>query len=222
MSVGRLSPLQARVLHVLASLRPRWTLTGGGALAGMYTKHRETRDLDLFWHAAKELGSLPREVASLLRSDGFVVESVQSAPAFHRFRVLKGDESVLVDLVADPVPALEEPQEFLIEGAAILVDTQREILVNKLCTLLERSELRDLQDVRTLLETGGDLEHSLAQAPQKDAGFSPLTLAWVLRELPITSLGLGSGWPREEVSSLEMFRDDLVQQITRLAKPPDS
>jgi hypothetical protein len=186
---------------------------------GAYTKHRETRDLDLFWHDAKELGRLPMDVASLLAADGFVVESVQSAPAFHRYRVLKGEETVLVDLVADPVPALEEPREFVIDGVAILVDTEREILVNKLCALLERSELRDLQDVRILLEAGGDLERSLSQAPQKDAGFSPLTLAWVLRELPISILGLASGWRAEEVSSLERFREDLLQKIARLAKP---
>ena len=219
MSFGRLNAQQARVLLVLAGLRPRWTLTGGGALVGIYTKHRETRDLDLFWHTAKELGGLPREVAGLLAADGFAVESVQSAPAFHRYRVMKGDESVLLDLVADPVPALEAPREFVIDGVAILVDTEREILVNKLCTLLERSELRDLQDVRILLEAGGDLERSLAQAPEKDAGFSPLTLAWVLRELAISSLGRGSGWPAEEVSSLERFRDELVQKIAHLAKP---
>ena len=76
-----------------------------------------------------------------------------------------------------------------------------------------------MQDVRILLEAGGDLERGLAQAPEKDAGFSPLTFAWVLRELPITSLGLGSGWPIEEVASLERFRDDLVQTVARLAKP---
>jgi len=218
-SFGRLSALQVRVLRVLAGLRPRWTLTGGGALVGAYTKHRETRDLDLFWHGAKELGSLPREVVGLLTADGFIVESVQSAPAFHRYRAAKGEESVLIDLVADPVPPLEEPREFVIDGVAILVDTEREILVNKLCTLLERSELRDLQDVRILLEAGGDLEPSLAQAPQKDAGFSPLTLAWVLHELPISSLGLGIGWSREEVASLERFRDELVQRIAHLAEP---
>jgi len=91
--------------------------------------------------------------------------------------------------------------------------------VNKLCTLLARSELRDLVDVRTLLEAGGDLEGSLALAPQKDAGFSPLTLAWVLRGLPITSLGLGSGRPAAEVSSLERFRDEFVRKIAGLAKP---
>ena len=42
----------------LSGLQPAWTLTGGAALAGFYTKHRETRDLDLFFHHEKTLGSL--------------------------------------------------------------------------------------------------------------------------------------------------------------------
>jgi hypothetical protein len=29
--------------------RRRWTLSGGGALAGVHTQHRTTRDLDLFY-----------------------------------------------------------------------------------------------------------------------------------------------------------------------------
>jgi hypothetical protein len=46
---GKLSALQQRILVVLSPLRPSWTLTGGAALAGFHTKHRETRDLDLFF-----------------------------------------------------------------------------------------------------------------------------------------------------------------------------
>ena len=41
----------------LAALRPQSTLTGG-ALVGFYTKHRETRDLDLFFHHERALGSI--------------------------------------------------------------------------------------------------------------------------------------------------------------------
>jgi hypothetical protein len=61
------------------------------------------------------------------------------------------------------------------------VDNRHEILASKLATLLERSETRDLADVKALLDAGGDLESALRDAPMKDAGFSPLTLAWVLR-----------------------------------------
>ena len=50
MPPSKLSPLQEQVLIVLSGLQPAWTLTGGAALAGFHTKHRETRDLDLFFH----------------------------------------------------------------------------------------------------------------------------------------------------------------------------
>jgi len=55
---GKLSALQQRILVVLSPLRPSWTLTGGAALAGFHTKHRETRDLDLFFHHPQDLGSI--------------------------------------------------------------------------------------------------------------------------------------------------------------------
>jgi hypothetical protein len=41
MSPNQLSAIQERVLVALAALRPQWTLTGGGALVGFYTRHRE-------------------------------------------------------------------------------------------------------------------------------------------------------------------------------------
>jgi hypothetical protein len=64
-------------------------------------------------------------------------------------------------------------------GVAIRVDTAYEILVNELCALLGRSELRNLVEVRALLDQGFDLARALADAPKKDSGFSPVTLAWV-------------------------------------------
>ncbi len=48
MSGDKLRPLQRRILKVLAGVTPVWTLSGGGALAGVHLGHRETRDLDLF------------------------------------------------------------------------------------------------------------------------------------------------------------------------------
>ena len=87
MSGGKLSPLQWRILRILAPLQPRWVLTGGGALAGVYLKHRPTRDLDLFWRGRDQLDPLPREVDARLRAAGLTVETLQSGVTFHRFRV---------------------------------------------------------------------------------------------------------------------------------------
>jgi len=100
-----------------------------------------------------------------------------------------------------------------------LVDTLHEILVNKLCVFLSRVELRDLRDVQELLRRGGDLERALADAPRKDSGFSPLMLAWLLREFPIRTLAKVDDYPEPECTDLERFRDDLVRRLLRLTDP---
>jgi hypothetical protein len=48
-----------------------WTLSGGAALAGFHTAHRETRDLDLFWQRSRELGDAVRTV--------FLLDGVQGS-----------------------------------------------------------------------------------------------------------------------------------------------
>jgi hypothetical protein len=70
MSLNKLSAIQERVLVALAALRPPWTLTGGGALVGFYTKHRETRDLDLFFHHERGLGSIIVDATHARRQPG--------------------------------------------------------------------------------------------------------------------------------------------------------
>jgi hypothetical protein len=76
-SSGRLNPLQIRVLDALAEVEPRFVLSGGGALAGVHLGHRTTRDLDLFWRNASELGSLPELTQRELTSRGLSVKRLQ-------------------------------------------------------------------------------------------------------------------------------------------------
>ena len=66
MPPGRLTQFQVRVLELLAGLKPTWTLTGGGALVGVYLGHRTTRDLDLFVHGARTLSDFPVKVKERL------------------------------------------------------------------------------------------------------------------------------------------------------------
>ncbi len=119
MSVGRLSSLQVDVLAALAPIVPPWTLTGGAALAAFYTRHRTTRDLDLFWHGRDRLEELPALVTDRLQAAGFAVMTVQTAPAFVRISVARGDEMVLVDLVAEPVAVVEPPVSLAITPTAL-------------------------------------------------------------------------------------------------------
>ena len=149
------------------------------------------------------------------------VAPIQVAPSFARLEATQAGETVIVDLVASPVTTIDAPQLMDLDGAAVLVDTRREILVNKLCALLGRSELRDLVDVRGLLDAGESLASAAAHAATKDGGFSPLTLAWVLRELPVERLATLLRLSRAEVDALLTFRDGMVAELVTLASPAE-
>lgn len=216
---SQLTDLQREILRTLATMKPRWTLTGGGALAGVHLGHRTTRDLDLFWHDRPELGAMRTEAIEALRASGFESISNQVATSHARLEVSKGGERVILDLVAERVPFVEAPREATVDGVKILVDTPHEILVNKFCALLSRAELRDLRDVRELLAHGGDMARALGDAPRKDTGFSPLVLAWLLKDLPIRSMARVDALGDDEITSLERFRDDLVASLLRSSGP---
>jgi len=102
---------------------------------------------------------------------------------------------------------------------SITVDDPQEILTNKLCALLGRAEIRDLVDVQALLASGADLKRALLEAPRKDAGFSPLTLAWVLRDIRPKALGHFAGLDEEEARSLENFKERLVMELMETGAP---
>ncbi|HET9623219.1 MAG TPA: nucleotidyl transferase AbiEii/AbiGii toxin family protein [Kofleriaceae bacterium] len=219
MALGKLSELQQRILVVLSHLRPSWTLTGGAALAGFHTKHRETRDLDLFFHHQQALGSLVSEATQALQAAGLAVAPVRTTAMFAQLDVRRDGESTVIDLVADPTPIAEPAQPVVIEGATILVETPHQLLVNKLCALLSRSEVRDLVDIQVLVDAGADLARALHDCPGQDAGFSPIAFAWGAQNLPLRRIAAAQGWPEAEIAALEQFRQVLVERVMAAARP---
>lgn len=181
---SRLTPLQTSVLDAFFRHEKRFFLTGGAALAGFHLGHRETRDLDLFVASEDERvldegeTALRRAAADL----GGSVEDIRTAIDFRRRLVRSAGKAVIVDLVRDRVPQLAPKSA----QGDVLLDSPREILANKLCTLVSRSELRDLVDVRALESTGLSIEAALRDASTKDAGISPAVLSWILSSVEIS------------------------------------
>jgi hypothetical protein len=221
-ALGKLSALQQQILVALSEIRPTWTLTGGGALAGFHTKHRETRDLDLFFHQQRDLGSSVADSTEVLQREGLAVVPLRSSATFAQLDVRLDVESTIVDLVADPTPVAEVAQPVTVDDVTIMVETPHQLLVNKLCALLSRSELRDLIDIRALMESGADLARALRDCPGQDAGFSPMTFAWGAQGLPLRRVAVAQGWSEPEIEALERFRQDLVGHVMAEARPLDS
>ncbi|MCA8970418.1 MAG: nucleotidyl transferase AbiEii/AbiGii toxin family protein [Planctomycetes bacterium] len=197
----------------MAGFDPDWTLTGGAALAGFYLGHRTTRDLDLFWRNRASLLEIRRDVLSRLQTAGFEVRELRVSEAFASLRVSNATESVIVDLIAEPVPSIEAPNNVGLGNVTIQVDTVHELLVNKLCSLLHRSELRDLVDIQALVDHGGDLDRAVRDAPSKDAGFSPLTLGYAISGWNVAEAARAGGL-EDRATELERFRDELLRRVT--------
>ncbi|MEJ7577422.1 MAG: nucleotidyl transferase AbiEii/AbiGii toxin family protein [Pyrinomonadaceae bacterium] len=213
MTRSALNNLQNEFLREFFRRENRFYLTGGAALVGFYLGHRETNDLDLFTleNEIENGFAIARDVARALDAG---IEAIQTAPDFRRLLVKRGDEAVVVDLVQEDVFQLEREKR---EIGGIRIDSAEEILANKLCALLSRSEIRDLVDVRELEKAGFNLEKALSVAQQKDTGLTPAQLAWVLNQIKFGEDLIPPG--NVSVIELEDYVHDLIARLKRLAFP---
>lgn len=212
-----LSPFQQEVLEAFFRHEQRFHLSGGAALAGYHLRHRRTEDLDLFTNVdAMAAGDAAlRSAASDL---GATVAEIITAPDFRRRTVTRGTQAVVVDLVLDrAVQGAIEKQKF----GDVRVDPPQEILANKICTLLSRSEPRDLVDVKALEEAGFRIEDAFPLAQAKDGGLTHAQLAWVLSQ---TNLDVYDPKDFQDASvptreELRAYVADVIRRLTVRTRP---
>jgi len=206
-----LSSLQRDILSGFLAGRPDFFLTGGAALIAFHGFQRQTEDLDLFSPAPGTLQGASRDLEALAAGLGAECRPLQTTPGFRRYLLQRQGETTVVDLVHDEVPQAY-PEKPAIDG--IHVDPIEEILINKICTLVSRSEVRDFWDVCQLAARDLCLETALEGAHRKDGGVTMETLVWVLSEVNWPAMarlaqseGL-SGWPQ-----VEAFFQDLQEKL---------
>lgn len=213
-SRSRLTDLQVAVLEAFFAREQGFWLTGGAALAGFHLGHRETDDLDLFTGSAEAFERGRPVIEDLAEALGLELRTVQNAPGFRRFAVLRGDEAVVVDLVLERATQLHPDKQAL---GGIRVDPPDEVFANKLAALVGRMEERDLVDVLLLERSGLRVEDLLGAAHDKDGGCTPATLAWLLSEVTIPD---GVELPASVApSELREWLDGLVRRLRKAAFP---
>jgi hypothetical protein len=210
---SRLTRLQGEILEAFFQREGSFYLTGGGALVGYHLGHRETHDLDLFT-LSPEMDDGVRSLRDTASAVGASWREVRTAPEFRRVLLSRGEESVIVDLVVERAEQVR-PEKPL--HGVVRVDPAEEIFANKLCTLLGRSEIRDLVDARALEGLGLSLTEALAAGEKKDGGLTPGQLAWVLSQIRIGDEAVIPGG----VSPAELrdYLRGLIDRLARLAHP---
>ena len=197
------------------SIPSRGSISQGSAL-GIHLGHRRSLDLDLFttddaaFAAAR--ASLPVIAASLDAR----VEILADGPAFRRVLVSgPAGQTLRVDLVHDTAERIGGPP---VESHGLRVDPLREILVNKICAILGRSEPRDLVDLFFLDRAGFPVINALGDARRKDGGLTPAQLAWAISQVPLDRLPDGLLVP-VSLEELRTFQARLVEALERLSFP---
>ncbi len=207
----RLSPLALRVLRLLVTIRPPWRLSGRSALWDL--QPQPLTDLDLAWHERPRLGLLSQEIWHRLLGAGLEVARVHGDDSFLSLIVTGNGQTCRLRLIAEPGPPLEPFGRASVDGLSIGVESPHEVFVDKLCMLLDRLDLQDLEDVQRLMRSGAELGKALAEAPRKLRGFSSLALAESLGHLQISRLGLARD--PDHAEELERFKQRLIAGILR-------
>jgi hypothetical protein len=180
-----LSPLQWDFLSFFFQGAQPFFLTGGTALSAFYLQHRYSEDLDLFTLDSDAFDRVPLYVADTAARLNATVASLQTAPQFHRYRLSRNEEAVIVDFVKEVVPQISEVKN---KFDGIVVDTLDDIAANKICTVVSRAEIKDYIDLYFLARAGYPLENSIQPAQQKDAGVSQAMVAFLLSEFRLSKV----------------------------------
>ena len=212
------TPLKRDFLRAWFAEDRRFFLTGGSALGLFYLHHRRSYDLDLFSTAKVDGMEIHNTVRRAAEQIGAACESLRTAPDYHRFRLARGDEREILDLVIDHAPQVDPDKA---EFGNIRVDTIREITANKLTTLLSRSELKDVVDLYFLEQAGVDILAAIPDAMRKDGGWEPAMVSLLLDGLHIHEV---PAWMLRPLSTadLQSFVNRLRLALAELAIPASS
>jgi predicted nucleotidyltransferase component of viral defense system len=178
-------PLQDKVLVALDGAQTRFYLTGGTALSRCYFHHRYSDDLDFFVNDDGQFSQYMIAVYSALKRIGIALELTIDES---RFKRLMADQVLKIEFVNDVPFYLGKPRQ--IPGFPFAaVDNLQNILANKITAFRDRSEVKDLVDIREIaLQTRPDWKMIFSAADSKSAGIFPPQIAEKMENFDPASL----------------------------------
>jgi hypothetical protein len=126
----------------LAPHLPRDLYLGGGTAVAVHLAHRESRDLDFFFHRAVDLGEL-RDLLGELGAFAVTHESEGTLKGLFGATKVEFFDASEVNLLAEPVVV-----------ARLNVAALQDLMAMKMKVMSERGEMRDYFDVKAIDEQG--------------------------------------------------------------------
>ncbi|MCX6584097.1 MAG: nucleotidyl transferase AbiEii/AbiGii toxin family protein [Candidatus Aminicenantes bacterium] len=210
-----LTPLKHDFLVSFFEKSRDFFLTGGSALSIFYFDHRYSYDLDFFTEKDIDWLFHERLFISIVEEIKAEYTTITKAPFFHRYELRRGKDKEIIDFVIEKVPQIDKKKN---KFDIIDVDTPLEIGVNKICTLLSRTELKDVIDLFFLVKNGFNIKENIEKAKQKDGGIEPAIISYLLSQFNVSKL---PDYMIEKVSikELEDFISDLKKFLAEISFP---
>lgn len=210
-----LTRLQQTVLDSLFAddwFRRYFYLTGGTALAEFYLGHRYSDDLDFFSNDT-DLGPIEALLKTALTKKGLRVEQLRKAPNSLRYSI---ENDLQLDFVSDVDFRVGDPQ-FIDQ---FMVDSLKNIAVNKVGAILGRLEIKDYVDLFLIMQKSPfDIFELFELGQKKDAGLEPFVWAGIVSD--VSSLKILPRMILEvDLKDIETWFHDLRDQILDRIQPP--
>jgi len=181
-----------------------------------YLEHRMSYELNFFttehpeW---MEVHGVIRLCASGIRAQ---LEILRDAPTFRRYQLCRDNEHEILDFVLSVENQLDPIKESF---GSVRVDTVREILTNKITTLISRCEVKDLIDLYFLEKQGFRIEEHMNAAKLKDGGLDPGIISKILRRIRIDEAPVYLIKPLD-LEALRAYVEQLRLRMAEMALPP--
>ncbi len=176
------SPIQREVLIELIQngvVTEDFFLTGGTALSVFYLHHRQSNDLDFFTLQEMDLAQIDFLIKTTWHRD---YVKIKDSTNFLSVLI----RNVKVDFVIDRLSLHDERERYTLESLHHLrIDSLRNIVSNKFCTIVSRVEPKDYFDYYALCKALQitSFEGVLDDAREKDAIFDdPPTAAYQIEQ----------------------------------------
>lgn len=210
-----LTPLKHDFLVSFFKKSRDFFLTGGSALSIFYYDHRHSYDLDFFTEKDIDWLFHERLFISIVEEIKAEYTTITKAPFFHRYELRRGKHREIIDFVIEKIPQIDKKKN---KFDIIDVDTPLEIGINKICTLLSRTELKDVIDLFFLVKNGFNIKENIEKAKQKDGGIEPAIISYLLSQFNVSKL---PDYMIEKVTikELEDFISDLKKLLAEISFP---
>ncbi|MFH1131322.1 MAG: nucleotidyl transferase AbiEii/AbiGii toxin family protein [Pseudomonadota bacterium] len=179
-----LTPIQRRFLEYLnadKTFRRYFYLTGGTALSAFHLFHRYSDDLDFFTHQS-DLDIVPGLMKHAENKLNIKAKQSRKSPHFLRYDIENG---LKIYFVADVSFRHGSPEII----SDFLVDSVKNIAVNKVCAILGRLDSKDYVDLYLILKKYKyDIFELLELGAKKDAGLELFIWASVIADVQQLSI----------------------------------